>query len=348
MNHDINVKKLRTNCFRQSKIPGELMLQMRVPGAITDAKYLTQIQYIAENFGNGTFHMGLRHTFDIPGIKYENVDAVNAYIENYIKEVEVDRCNCDMQVNKNGYPTIGARNTTACIGNIHCIKGNINTGELASKIEKLTFPSNYHIKVSVSGCPNDCSKGHTQDFGVIGQARMEYHPERCIGCGACVRACEHHATRVLSLNANGLIDKDCCCCVGCGECTIACPASAWTRKPEKFYRIVIGGRTGKQNPRMGKTFINFATEDVVLGVFGNWQKFSAWALDYKPEYLHGGHLIDRAGYHKFKEIILDGVELNPEALVADNIYWSEIEYRSSFNVRPMSQHKSIELDRPMR
>ncbi len=59
---------------------------------------------------------------------------------------------------------------------------------------------------------------------------------RCIGCGACVRACEHHATRVLSLNANGLIDKDCCCCVGCGECTIACPASAWTRKPEKFYK----------------------------------------------------------------------------------------------------------------
>ena len=37
-------------------------------------------------------------------------------------------------------------------------------------------------------------------------------------------------------------------------------------------------------------------------------------MDYKPEYLHGGHLIDRAGYKKFKEIILDGVELNPECL----------------------------------
>ena len=46
--------------------------------------------------------------------------------------------------------------------------------------------------------------------------------------------------------------------------------------------------------------------------------------DYKPEYLHGGHLIDRAGYHRFKEIILDGVELNPEALVAENIYLSLI------------------------
>lgn len=37
---------------------------------------------------------------------------------------------------------------------------------------------------------------------------MEYHKERWIGCGACVRVCEHHATRVLSLNENGLVDKD--------------------------------------------------------------------------------------------------------------------------------------------
>lgn len=48
-------------------------------------------------------------------------------------------------------------------------------------------------------------------------------------------------------------------------------------------------------------------------------------MDYKPEYLHGGHLIDRAGYKKFKEIMLEGVELNPECLVAEDIFWSETE-----------------------
>ena len=46
-----------------------------------------------------------------------------------------------------------------------------------------------------------------------------------------------------------------------------------------------------------------------------------WVLDYKPEYLHGGHLIDRAGYKEFKKRILEGVELNPEAKVADDIFW---------------------------
>ncbi|MDU4133353.1 MAG: sulfite reductase subunit C, partial [Clostridium perfringens] len=67
MNHDIDIKKVRLNCFRQSKVPGEFMLQMRIPGGIVDAKYLSQIQEIAETWGNGTFHMGMRQTFNIPG-----------------------------------------------------------------------------------------------------------------------------------------------------------------------------------------------------------------------------------------------------------------------------------------
>ena len=33
-----------------------------------------------------------------------------------------------------------------------------------------------------------------------------------------------------------------------------------------------------------------------------------------------------------------GVELNPECLVAEDIFWHETEYRSNFNVKPMSMH----------
>ena len=75
---------------------------------------------------------------------------------------------------------------------------------------------------------------------------------------------------------------------------------------KKLYRVTLGGRTGKQNPRAGKLFLNWVTEDVILGMFANWQKFSAWALDYKPEYLHGGHLIDRVGYKEFVKHIFEG------------------------------------------
>ena len=227
----------------------------------------------------------------------------------------------------------------ACIGNSHCVKANINTWELARKLEKKIFPSHYHIKMAIAGCPNDCAKAHFNDFGIMGVTKPIYLKDRCIGCGRCVKVCDHAATRVLKLE-NHRIVKDSCCCVGCGECVEACPSSAWVRPEQKLYRMTIGGRTGKQYPRMGKMFLNWVTEDVILQVIGNWQKFSANVLHHKPMYIHGGHLIDRAGYQKFKEMILDGVELNPEAQVAQRILWAETEYRANINVKPISQHPS--------
>lgn len=338
MNYDIDVKKVRRNCYRQSKVRGEFMLQMRVPGGVMDAKYLSYVEHIAKTWGNGQFHLGVRQTLSIPGIKYEYIDEVNKYIKTFIKEIEVDLCGVDMEVDDNGYPTIGSRNIMACIGNKHCIKANIDTTSLARKIEKIIFPSDYHIKVSIAGCPNDCAKAHFNDFGIIGITKTEYDYDRCIGCKKCIEACKQHATGVLYM-VNGKIEKDSCCCVGCGECALVCPTGAWSRNPKKFYRVLIGGRTGKQTPRMGKIFLNWVTEDVVLGVLKNWQDFSADVLNHKPVYLHGGHLIDRAGYNKFKELILKGVELNPEAMVADRIFWAETEYRSNINVKPVCDIK---------
>ena len=91
---------------------------------------------------------------------------------------------------------------------------------------------------------------------------------------------------------------------------------------------------------MGKMFLYWVTEDVIVAVVKNWQTFCANVLHHKPFYIHGGHLIDRAGYQKFKEIILDGVELNPEAQVAQRILWTETEYRANINVKPLCDHPS--------
>ena len=136
MHQDINIKKVRLNCYRQSKVPGEFMLQMRVPGGTVDAKYLSYVEHISKTWGDGNFHFGTRQTFDITGIKYENIPAVNEYLEQYIKEVDAELCGVNMDTvahepqpwdPKAGYPTIGARNITACVGTYHCICGNCNT-----------------------------------------------------------------------------------------------------------------------------------------------------------------------------------------------------------------------------
>ena len=99
MNHDINIKKTRLNCFRQSKVPGEFMLQLRVPGNLIDAKYLSVIQHIAQTWGDGLFHIGTRQTLNATGIKYEHIPAVNAYIEDYIKSIKINSDFTENEIN---------------------------------------------------------------------------------------------------------------------------------------------------------------------------------------------------------------------------------------------------------
>ena len=50
----------------------------------------------------------------------------------------------------------------------------------------------------------------------------------CIGCGKCVRTCQHNAIKVTDFLAR--IDRD--VCVACGECIVACPRHSILCKPK--------------------------------------------------------------------------------------------------------------------
>lgn len=39
--------------------------------------------------------------------------------------------------------------------------------------------------------------------------------------------------------------------------------------------------------------------------------------------------------------MLDGVELNEEALIADNVYWDEQEYRSNIHLKNIESHPNV-------
>ena len=73
---DINTKALKKNAFRVTKERGVTASRIRVPGGHLDAKYLSQIQHIAETFGNGTVHITSRQGFEIPGIPFEKMPEV--------------------------------------------------------------------------------------------------------------------------------------------------------------------------------------------------------------------------------------------------------------------------------
>ncbi|MEG0075470.1 MAG: sulfite reductase subunit C [Eubacterium sp.] len=319
---DINTKKLKKNAFRVSKYRGMTASRVRVPGGYLNADLLGKIQEIAEIYGNGTVHLTTRQGFEIPGIKLEDMDAVNARLQPII-----DALGINQEIPGKGYTSSGTRNISACIGSNVCPYACYNTTNFAKKIEKEIFPNDLHFKIALTGCPNDCMKVRMHDFGIMGMTEPQYSKDKCVSCNACVKACSKKSTGALTME-NYKITRDENLCIGCGECVLACPVGAWRRSTEKYYRLTLMGRTGKKNPRLGEDFILWADEDSIIKIILN-------TYDYVKQYIdlsspggkeHIGYIIDRTGFDEWKKWALKDVNLPKQAVINERLYWSGIKY----------------------
>jgi sulfite reductase, subunit C len=317
MSIDINTKALKKNAFRVTKERGKTAIRIRVPGGHMDAKHFAILQKVAEEYGNGTVHITTRQGFEIPGIDMRNIPKINELIQPVIEGLEIN------QVDPNtGYSASGTRNVSACVGNNVCPFANYNTSAFAQKIEKAIFPNDRHVKIALTGCPNDCIKSRMHDFGIIGMTEPQYDSYRCISCQACVKNCKKRVTGALTFE-NFKVVRDHDKCIGCGECVGKCPTGAWARSDEKYFKLVIMGRTGKKNPRLAQDFIKWIDEDSIVKIILN-------TYDYIEEYIdkdaplgkeHIGYIVDRTGYQEFKKWALKDVNLGSKAEVQDNINW---------------------------
>ena len=66
------------------------------------------------------------------------------------------------------------------------------------------------------------------DFGIMGMTVPHLESDRCVSCGACVKACKKKSVEALK-PVNFRPQRDERRCIGCGECVLACPNAAWTR-----------------------------------------------------------------------------------------------------------------------
>lgn len=219
MIQDVNVKALKKNAFRYSKVRGETASRVRVPGGLVSAKSMARIVEIAEEFGNGEI-----------------------------------------------------------------------------------FLTNRHVKVAFTGCSNDCAHVALNDFGIIGMTEPQYDPARCIGCGVCV---------------------------------VYCPTRAWMRSPERYFRVKIMGRTGKQNPRLAQDWLRWVDEDSIVKIVKNTYAFIEEYIDPNaPEGKeHIGYIVDRVGFDEFCKWALEDVELPEKCRRATRVYWDGKRYDRDNSLR---------------
>ena len=322
MGLDINTKKLKKNAFRVSKQRGIGASRIRVPGGYLNAEVLGMVQEIAQTYGNGYVHLTTRQGFEIEGIRFEDMDEINKKLQPIIEMLDInqEKPGC-------GYPASGTRNISACIGNNVCPFANYNTAELAKKIEKAVFPHDLHFKIALTGCSNDCAKARMHDFGIIGQTMPQYDPSRCISCQACMKGCKSLSVDALRME-NYKIIRDEEKCIGCGVCVTKGPTRALTRSKKKYYKLTIMGRTGKRNPRLGEDFLVWADAENIIKIIQNTYAFVDKYIspDAPARKEHIGYIIDRVGFEEYKKWALEGVELMPETIMKNNIYWGGIHF----------------------
>ena len=170
------------------------------------------------------------------------------------------------------------------------------------------------------------------DFGIIGMTEPQYDMNRCVSCGACVKACKSLSVGALSVeNYRVVRNKE--RCIGCGVCVTKCPTRAFTRSKEKYYKLSIMGRTGKKNPRLGEDFLIWTDEESIKKIILNTYKFVDKYIDPNAPARkeHIGYIIDRVGFEEYKKWALDGVELGPKTIMKHCVHWSGINFNSVDN-----------------
>ena len=124
---------------------------------------------------------------------------------------------------------------------------------------KVNGPLKFHheFRVSVSDCPNACSRPQVVDLGIIAAAKPFLSDENCSQCGVCVETCIENAITMTEEMAKPEINLN--KCLFCGHCVRACPTETLVRG-EEGYRIMVGGKLGRR-PRLASEISGVFSKD---------------------------------------------------------------------------------------
>lgn len=257
-------------------------VRLRIPAGVLSAAQTRQLAKISEKYGDGSLHLTMRQTVEIPHVDPDNFGKIAKALK------------------ENGTP-IGAEqnevvNIMACPGTERCKYANCETIDLARKIDERVFGKELPIRlrIAISSCTYMCNSPLLNDIGIIGRIRPLRVPGLCTGCGTCVEYCKQCA--IALKNGASVLDES--RCVQCGICVHSCPYHL-LKSEYAHYQIMVGGRRGAA-PAAGRELVTVETEEEVVEVVDRivyWIYRTAWSGRLLADQM------DEIGYEKFAEEI---------------------------------------------
>lgn len=224
----IDYSALKKGGFMRQKQKGYFSLRIQVVGGNLTSENIRAVADVADKYGKGYVHMTSRQGVEIPFINFENIEEVRAALADGGVKPGV----CGPRV----------RTITACQGNQICPGGNIDSYDIAKKLDSRYYARElpHKFKFGVTGCQNNCLKAEENDVGIKGAAIVDWKQDACINCGVCEKACREGAITI----ADGVVKVEESKCNYCGRCAKACPTDAWNVKTG--YLVSFGGLFGNQ------------------------------------------------------------------------------------------------------
>jgi dissimilatory sulfite reductase (desulfoviridin) alpha/beta subunit len=165
-----------------------------------------------------------------------------------------------------------------CFGSSECPNQALSSDALIQRLEealerrnlksflktRVNGPLKMHheFRVSISDCPNACSRPQIVDIGLIGARRPLVTDEPCSQCGVCVDVCREGAVALEGGENRPTIDER--RCLACGACLKICPTGT-LQEGERGYRILLGGKLGR-HPRLGHELAGIFHDEEVLTI----------------------------------------------------------------------------------
>jgi anaerobic sulfite reductase subunit C len=124
----------------------------------------------------------------------------------------------------------------------------------------------HEFRVSLSCCPNACSRPQIVDFGIIGAKHPKVTGEPCNQCRACIDACKEEAVCFEGAQEKPMIDFG--KCLSCGQCISSCGTGTLQEDTQGF-RVLVGGKLGR-HPQLGKDLGKIHSKEELFTVFNEY------------------------------------------------------------------------------